>query len=69
MEKRKRGVYAQYFEIFGLDERGRECWFLIDSDQAKNYPQAINFFKKTWGNRCKAFFLRNAQPMGKISAA
>ena len=62
MKKRKGGIYAQWFEVFGLDAKGRECWFLIYYNQAKNYTQAVRFWNETWGKTCKAFYLRNAQP-------
>jgi len=64
MEKRKGGIYAQWFEVFGLNEKGQECWFLIYRNQAKNYAQAVKFWKKTWGGRNgnKSFVLRKANP-------
>jgi len=62
MSKRKGGIYAQWFEVFGLNEKGQECWFLIYHNQAKNYAQAVRFWKATWGKKCKAFYLRNAEP-------
>ena len=62
MNKRKPGIYAQWFEVFGLNEKRQECWFLIYSEQAKNYSQAVKFWKNTWGKDCKAFYLRNAEP-------
>lgn len=65
MSKRKDGIYAQYFEVFGLNENGKKCWFIIYPDQAKNYAQAVRFWKDTWGRKCKAFYLRNAKPIGK----
>ena len=62
MTKRKAGIYAQWFEVFGLNEKGQECCFLIRHHQAKNYAQAVRYWKKTWGKKCKAFYLRNAEP-------
>lgn len=62
MSKRKCGIYAQWFEVFGLNEKGQECCFLIYYNQAKNYAQAVRFWKATWGKKCKAFCLRNAEP-------
>lgn len=63
MEKRKGGIYAQWFEVFGLNEKGQPCWFLIYYHQAKNYAQAVRFWKKVWGKQNQAIFLRNAEPM------
>lgn len=62
MTKRKPGIYAQWFEVIGINENGKPCCFLIYSEQAKNYAQAVRFWKKTWGKKCKALFLRNAEP-------
>ena len=60
--KRKPGIYAQWYEIFGINEKDERCWFLIYKNQAKTYTQAVKFWNKTWGNKCKAIFLRNAEP-------
>ena len=62
MSKRKGGIYAQWFEVFGLNAKGEECWFLIYQNQAKNYAQAVRFWNEKWGKNCKAFYLRNAEP-------
>lgn len=63
MSKRKSGIYAQWFEIFGINDKGEKCWFLIYYNQAKNYAQAIRFYNKNWGKRYQAIFLRNAEPI------
>ena len=63
MSKRKGGIYAQRFEVFGLNEKGQKCWFLIYHNQAKNYAQAVRFWEANWGKKCKAFYLRNAEPL------
>jgi len=68
MSKRKPGIYAQWFEVFGINEKGKECRFLIYANQAKTYPQAVRFWNKTWGKTCKAFYLRNATPYANILA-
>ena len=68
MSKRKCGIYAQWFEVSGLNEKGQECWFLIYHNQAKNYAQAVRFWKATWGKKCKAFYLQNAEPFNDILA-
>lgn len=65
MEKRKGGIYAQWFEVFGLNEKGKECRFLIYYHQAKNYTQAVKFWKEKWGKNCKAFYLQNAEPFNE----
>ena len=62
MTKRKSGIYAQWYHILGLDERGNKCSFLIYPQQAKNYAQAVRFWNATWGKTCKAFYLVNAEP-------
>lgn len=68
MRKRKPGIYGQWFTVRGLDERGIECWFLIYYDQAKNYAQAVRFWNRTWGQKCKAFYLENAEPFDNFLA-
>jgi hypothetical protein len=68
MSKRKGGIYAQWFEVYGLNEKGKHCWFLIYPDQARNYAQAVRFWRKGWGDKCKAFYLRNAEPFDNTSA-
>ena len=60
--RRKPGVYAQWYEVFGKNSKGETCWFLIYKNQAKTYNQAVKFWNKTWGHNSKAFFIRNAQP-------
>lgn len=62
MNKRKGGIYAQWFVVFGINEKGMECCFLIYRNQAKNYAQAVRFWNETWGKNCRAFYLRNAEP-------
>lgn len=62
MTKRKGGFYAQWFNVFGLNEKGENCTFAIYYHQAKNYAQAVRFWNKHWGKKCKAFFLVNAEP-------
>jgi hypothetical protein len=62
MSKRKSGIYAQWFEVLGLNEKGQKCSFLIYYNQAKNYAQAVRFWEITWGKKCKAFLLKNAEP-------
>lgn len=63
MKKRKGGCYTERFIVEGLDERGRETRFVIFPSQAKTYPQAVRFWNKTWGKTCKAFILRNSEPL------
>ncbi len=62
MQKFKPGIYAQRYVVSGKDEKGRNCDFVIYHHQAKNYAQAVGFWNKTWGKRCRAFLLRNAEP-------
>lgn len=62
MTKRKAGIYAQWFHVYGLNEKGRPCTFLIYPNQARNYAQAIRFWKEHWGKTCKAFTLENSEP-------
>lgn len=62
MEKRKPGIYCQWFEVDGMNKNGRRCKFIIYYHQAKNYAQAVRFWRKTWGDACTAFALYNATP-------
>lgn len=50
MEKRKPGIYAQWYEVFAEPKEGDRHVFLIFADQAKNYAQAVRFWNKTWGD-------------------
>ena len=62
MEKRKGGIYAQWFEIVGF-KNGRKTTFIIYRSQASNYAQAVRFFNETWGHlKMKCLTLRNAEP-------
>ena len=63
MQKRKAGIYIQWFIIEGLSG-GKRTTYSIYANQAKNYAQAVRFWNKTWGGRNgnKAFILRNAEP-------
>jgi hypothetical protein len=62
MEKRKPGIYAQWYEVFAEPKEGDRHVFLIFADQAKNYAQAVRFWNKTWGKKYKALYLINAEP-------
>jgi len=68
MQKRKAGIYAQWFSIDGLSG-GKRTTYLIYANQAKTYAQAVRFWNKTWGGRNgnKAFVLRNAEPYNPSS--
>jgi len=63
--KRKPGIYAQWFEVVGLNNNGHRTIFLIYSNQAKTYAQAEKFWNKMWGKDCTAFYLRNAEPFSE----
>ena len=63
MTKRKSGVYAQWFSVDGINEKGQQCVFAIYHNQAKTYAQAVRFWNKSWGKTCKAFVLKNANPI------
>ena len=63
MTKRKPGIYAQWFEVIGINENGQNCCFLIYHSQAKNYAQAVRFWTKMWGSKYNAILLRNADPL------
>lgn len=67
MEKRQPGIYAQWFVVFGVNENGRECKFLIYRNQAKNYAQAVRFWNETWGKKAEALYLKNADPFDNKS--
>jgi hypothetical protein len=61
--KRKPGIYSQWFAVEGLNEKGQQTTFLIGYNQAKTYKKAVEFWNKNWGNKCKAFVLRNCEPI------
>ena len=65
MTKRKPGIYAQWFVVFGINEKGDETHFLIYHHQAKNYSQAVRFWKDRWGKTCTAHYLKNAEPFSQ----
>jgi len=62
MSKRKPGIYSNWYVVYGLDEKNKECFFIINHNQAKNYAQAIRFWNKIWGAKNKAFSIRNSEP-------
>lgn len=66
MEKRKGGIYAQWYVIVGYNKHNKHnilTNFLIYFNQAKTYPQAVKYWKEHWGkNGCRALYLRNAEP-------
>lgn len=67
MEKRKPGIYAQWYNILGRNLRGQLCHYLIYPNQAKTYAQAVRFFNETWGkNGHIAYELRNSEPFEDI---
>ncbi len=68
MNKRKKGIYGQWFEVLGINEKGDKTWFLIYYNQAKTYPQAVKFWNETWGKKCKALLLRNSHPFNETLA-
>lgn len=61
MTKRKGGFYTHSFEILGTDEYGRATTFIIPHS-CKTYAQAIKYWAKIWGKKCKAELLRNSKP-------
>lgn len=62
MTKRKNGIYSQWYEVFGIDEKGDECWYLIFQEQANTYAKAVKYWNEKWGKNNKAIYLRNAEP-------
>jgi hypothetical protein len=60
--KRKSGCYAQWFTVVGINERGQNCYFHIMKEQGDTYKKAIDFWNKTWGKNCKAFYIQNSEP-------
>jgi len=68
MSKRKSGIYAQWYVVIGLNPLGERCNFLIFYHQANTYAQAVKFWNKTWGEKCKAFYLINAEPFSDSMA-
>lgn len=68
MEKRKPGIYAQWYTIIGLNRYGQKCYFLIYSSQANTYAKAVKFWNEMWGDSCTAFTLRNSEPFDESLA-
>ena len=63
MEKRKGGIYAQWYNIVGINLEGKTCNYLIYKNQAKTYAQAVRFFNKVWGSKGYiGLELSNAEP-------
>jgi len=63
MEKRKSGIYAQWYNIVGINLKGKRCYYLIYPNQAKTYAQAVRFFNKVWGSKGHiGLELSNAEP-------
>ena len=63
MEKRKGGIYAQWYTVEGINPSGSRCNYLIYSNQANTYAKAVQFFKKAWGDKGHiGLELRNAEP-------
>jgi hypothetical protein len=61
--KRKKGLYCSQFIIDGLNEHGKPCSFIITTSQANTFKKAIEYWENNWGNRCKAFTIRNSEPI------
>lgn len=66
MEKRKPGIYAQWYEVFAEPKEGDRHVFLIFADQAKNYAQAVRFWNKTWGDPGPLNIEGNAFAIGRL---
>jgi len=63
MEKRKGGIYAQWYNIVGITPEGKSCNYIIYANQANTYAKAVRFFNKTWGSRGHiGIELTNAEP-------
>lgn len=63
MEKRKGGIYAQWYTVLGINPQGRRVNYLIYPQQAKTYAQAVRFFNEAWGkNGHTGLVLRNSEP-------
>lgn len=61
MSKRKPGIYGfNWFVIRGIMNNKVQD-FIISWNQAKTYPQAIQFFHKHWPE-AKGYLLFNAEP-------
>lgn len=64
MEKRKGGIYAQWYNIVGINLQGQRCNYLIYANQANTYAKAVRFFNKTWGSKGHiGIELSNAEPL------
>ena len=64
MEKRKGGIYAQWYNIVGINPEGQRCNYLIYSRQANTYAKAVRFFNKVWGSKGHiGIELCNAEPL------
>lgn len=66
--ERKRGIYAQWFDIVGFNERGESCTFLIYHHQADTYKKAIKHWNNFYGKTCKALFIKNSEPYNNSHA-
>lgn len=63
MEKRKGGIYAQWYEIVAISPIGRKVNVLIYSHQANSYPKAVRYYNEHIKPKgYKGLYLVNAQP-------
>jgi hypothetical protein len=66
MEKRKGGIYAQWYNIVGINLQGQRCNYLIYANQANTYAKAVRFFNKVWGSKGHiGIELTNAEPFNE----
>ena len=63
MEKRKPGIYTNWYIVEAKDRIGCRVIFAINKDQAKTYAQAVNFWNREWGKFYTATLLRSAKPL------
>ena len=63
MEKRKGGIYAQWYEILTKCPNGRLARCLIYQHQANTYAKAVKYFNDHWLTKgYVGIELRNAAP-------
>jgi hypothetical protein len=64
MQKRKKGIYSSWYTIEGIDLHGGKIQRQIYPSEARNYAQAIRFWKsKNNFDWVKATLLRNSSPL------
>ncbi len=50
-EERKAGIYAQWFEVIGINPKGEKVRYIIYKEQADTYEKAEEYFNEHWGSK------------------